>query len=64
MSENRSQSLSNHHHPQIPAEAFPTRYRCTLYGISAASGKLGSVFGQVVVVKVQSNKRLGITLIL
>lgn len=48
----------------IPAEAFPTRYRCTLYGISAASGKLGSVLGQVVVTKVQSNKRLGITLIL
>ena len=35
-----------------------------LYGFSAASGKLGSVLGQVVVVKVQSNKRLGITLIL
>lgn len=48
----------------IPAEAFPTRYRCTLYGISAASGKLGSVLGQIVVIKVQSNKRLGITLIL
>lgn len=48
----------------IPAEAFPTRYRCTLYGISAASGKLGSVLGQVVVTKVQSNRRLGITLIL
>lgn len=48
----------------IPAEAFPTRYRCTLYGIAAASGKLGSVLGQVVVVKVQSNERLGLTLIL
>ncbi|CAD6593105.1 MAG: hypothetical protein ASARMPREDX12_006839, partial [Alectoria sarmentosa] len=48
----------------IPAEAFPTRYRCTLYGISAASGKLGSVLGQIVVTKVQNNKRLGITLIL
>ena len=35
-----------------------------LYGFSAASGKLGSVLGQVVVVKVQSNKQLGITLIL
>ena len=35
-----------------------------LYGFSAASGKLGSVLGQIVVVKVQDNKRLGITLIL
>lgn len=48
----------------IPAEAFPTRYRCTLYGIAAASGKLGSVLGQVVVIKVQNQTRLGITLIL
>lgn len=51
-------------HRQIPAETFPTRYRCTLYGFSAASGKLGSVLGQIVVIKVQNNKRLGITLIL
>ncbi|MCJ1357838.1 MAG: hypothetical protein MMC33_007834 [Icmadophila ericetorum] len=28
----------------LPAEIFPTRYRCTCHGISAASGKLGSVF--------------------
>ena len=35
-----------------------------LYGFAAASGKLGSVLGQVVVVKVQGNKHLGITLIL
>lgn len=35
-----------------------------LYGFSAASGKLGSVLGQIIVVKVQSNERLGITLIL
>jgi PHS family inorganic phosphate transporter-like MFS transporter len=27
----------------IPAEIFPTRYRGTCYGISAAAGKLGSV---------------------
>jgi hypothetical protein len=32
----------------IPAEIFPTRYRCTLHGISAASGKLGSVLIQVI----------------
>jgi hypothetical protein len=28
---------------QIPAEIFPTKYRCTCHGISAASGKLGSL---------------------
>lgn len=38
-------------HLQIPAEAFPTRYRCTCHGISAASGKLGSVLGQIVITK-------------
>ncbi|KAF2004535.1 MFS general substrate transporter [Amniculicola lignicola CBS 123094] len=27
----------------IPAEIFPTRYRCLFHGLSAASGKLGSV---------------------
>lgn len=48
---------------QIPAEAFPTRYRCTCYGISAACGKLGSVLGQVVVIKVTRPKSLGVTLI-
>ncbi|KAK7051017.1 hypothetical protein VNI00_005129 [Paramarasmius palmivorus] len=31
----------------IPAEAFPTRYRSTAYGIAAASGKLGSIITQV-----------------
>ncbi|KAK7714860.1 hypothetical protein SLS57_006931 [Botryosphaeria dothidea] len=30
----------------IPAEIFPTRYRCTCHGIAAASGKLGSVLVQ------------------
>lgn len=30
----------------IPAEIFPTRYRATCHGISAASGKLGSVVVQ------------------
>ena len=38
-------------HLQIPAEAFPTRYRCTCHGISAASGRLGSVLGQIVITK-------------
>lgn len=32
----------------IPGEAFPTRYRSTAHGISAASGKLGSIITQVV----------------
>jgi PHS family inorganic phosphate transporter-like MFS transporter len=31
----------------MAAEIFPTRYRCTCYGIAAASGKLGSVFVQL-----------------
>lgn len=33
----------------IPAEIFPTRYRCTCHGISAAAGKLGSILGQAFV---------------
>jgi PHS family inorganic phosphate transporter-like MFS transporter len=31
----------------IPAEIFPTRYRCTCHGVSAAAGKMGSVIVQV-----------------
>ncbi|KAG9312577.1 phosphate permease [Chiua virens] len=31
----------------IPGEVFPTRYRATSYGISAASGKLGAVIAQL-----------------
>ncbi|KAH8731553.1 major facilitator superfamily domain-containing protein [Phaeosphaeriaceae sp. PMI808] len=31
----------------IPAEIFPTRYRCTCHGIAAASGKLGSWLVQI-----------------
>jgi PHS family inorganic phosphate transporter-like MFS transporter len=31
----------------IPGEAFPTRYRATAHGISAASGKLGAIIAQV-----------------
>ncbi|EIW84107.1 phosphate transporter [Coniophora puteana RWD-64-598 SS2] len=31
----------------IPGEAFPTRYRSTAHGISAATGKLGAVVSQV-----------------
>jgi hypothetical protein len=32
---------------QIPAEIFPTEYRCTCYGISAAFGKFGSILVQI-----------------
>ena len=31
----------------IPGEVFPTRYRSTGHGISAASGKLGAIIAQV-----------------
>jgi len=31
----------------IPGEVFPTRYRSTSHGISAASGKLGAILSQV-----------------
>ena len=31
----------------VPGEAFPTRYRATAHGISAASGKLGAVIAQL-----------------
>ncbi|KAJ5666524.1 uncharacterized protein N7477_008972 [Penicillium maclennaniae] len=31
----------------IPAEVFPTRYRATCYGISAASGKFGSILAEI-----------------
>lgn len=32
----------------VPGEAFPTRYRSTSHGISAASGKVGAIIAQVV----------------
>lgn len=31
----------------VPGEAFPTRYRSTGHGISAATGKLGAIVAQV-----------------
>ncbi|KAF8318367.1 phosphate permease [Clavulina sp. PMI_390] len=33
----------------IPGEVFPTRYRSTCHGISAASGKIGAIIAQVVI---------------
>ncbi|KAG6171773.1 hypothetical protein E4U11_007852 [Claviceps purpurea] len=38
----------------IPAEIFPTCYRCTCHGISAAAGKLGSILAVLVVYGINS----------
>lgn len=38
----------------IPAEIFPTTYRCTCHGISAAAGKIGSMVAIVVVFGINS----------
>lgn len=35
----------------IPGELFPTRYRSTCHGVSAASGKLGAIISQFVIAK-------------
>jgi MFS transporter, PHS family, inorganic phosphate transporter len=52
----------------IPAEIFPTCYRCTCHGISAAAGKLGSILALVVVYginsKYTSSTRQGLIFIL
>jgi PHS family inorganic phosphate transporter-like MFS transporter len=32
----------------VPGECFPTRYRSTSHGLSAASGKIGAIIAQVV----------------
>ncbi|WDK18831.1 phosphate transporter [Colletotrichum graminicola] len=39
----------------IPAEIFPTCYRCTCHGISAAAGKLGSIVALFVVYWINSS---------
>jgi MFS transporter, PHS family, inorganic phosphate transporter len=33
----------------VPGEAFPTRYRSTAHGISAAAGKTGAVIAQALI---------------
>ena len=33
----------------VPGEVFPTRYRSSAHGISAASGKIGSIIAQVLI---------------
>jgi len=38
----------------IPGEVFPTRYRSTAHGISAASGKLGAIVAQVGFARLQN----------
>jgi len=44
---------------QIPAEVFPTRYRCTCHGIAAAAGKLGSILAQLLSQKIRGPTKLG-----
>ena len=39
----------------LPAEIFPTRYRCTCHGISAAAGKLGSIIVQAILPSISIN---------
>ncbi|CAG8525504.1 11421_t:CDS:2 [Diversispora eburnea] len=39
----------------IPGEVFPTRYRSTGHGISAASGKLGAIIAQVGFIQLKDN---------
>ena len=38
----------------LPAEIFPTAYRCTCHGISAAAGKVGSLVAVLVVYGINS----------
>ncbi|KAH8889537.1 MFS general substrate transporter [Thozetella sp. PMI_491] len=38
----------------IPAEIFPTAYRCTCHGISAAAGKIGSIVAVLIVYGINS----------
>ena len=37
----------------IPGEVFPTRYRSTAHGISAASGKFGAIIAQIMAFKLR-----------
>ncbi|KAJ7744744.1 phosphate permease [Mycena maculata] len=39
----------------IPGEVFPTRYRSTAHGISAASGKFGAIVAQIMFYKLVGN---------
>lgn len=52
----------------IPAEIFPTCYRCTCHGIAAAAGKLGSIVAVLVVYGInasyKSDSRQGLIFLL
>ncbi|KAK3336529.1 phosphate transporter [Cercophora scortea] len=52
----------------IPAEIFPTCYRCTCHGISAAAGKIGSIVAVLVVYGINSgyhsSKKQGLVFLL
>ncbi|KAK4701918.1 MFS transporter, PHS family, inorganic phosphate transporter, partial [Phenoliferia sp. Uapishka_3] len=37
----------------VPGEVFPTRYRSTAHGISAASGKFGAIVAQIIAFKLK-----------
>ncbi|KAK4053909.1 hypothetical protein OIO90_003746 [Microbotryomycetes sp. JL221] len=37
----------------VPGECFPTRYRSTCHGISAASGKFGAILAQIIAFKLK-----------
>jgi len=39
----------------VPGECFPTRYRSTSHGISAASGKIGSIIAQAAIAPQRTN---------
>ena len=41
----------------IPGEIFPTRYRSTAHGITAACGKLGAIVSQIIFFKVRDSDR-------
>ena len=41
----------------IPGEIFPTRYRSTAHGITAACGKLGAIVSQIIFFKVRESDR-------
>jgi MFS transporter, PHS family, inorganic phosphate transporter len=52
----------------LPAEIFPTCYRCTAHGISAAAGKLGSIVAVLLVYLInnvyEDDRRQGLMFIL
>lgn len=42
----------------VPGECFPTRYRSTSHGISAASGKVGAIIAQVLIGMLSNLRRI------